>query len=80
MNPVEIHQKLSDVFRDAFDDPSIEITDSTTAADVEDWDSLTHINLIVAAEKAFAVSFTTKEVKALSNVGDFIRLIASRAK
>ncbi|MCY7388545.1 MAG: acyl carrier protein [Burkholderiales bacterium] len=80
MSPVEIHQKLRDVFRDVFDDPLLEITDSTTAADVEDWDSLTHINLIVAAEKTYAVSFTTKEVKALSNVGDFIRLIASRAK
>jgi acyl carrier protein len=80
MTPIEIHQKLTDVFRDVFDDPSLEISASTTASDVEGWDSLTNINLIVAAEKAFAVSFTTKDVKALASVGDLIRLIASRAK
>lgn len=80
MSPVEIHQKLTEIFRDVFDNPSLEIGASTTASDVEDWDSLTHINLIVAAEKAFSVSFTTKEVKTLTNVGDFIRLIAHRTK
>ncbi len=80
MTHAEIHKKLTYVFRDVFDDPSLEISDSTTAKDVEEWDSLTHINLIVAAEKAFGVSFTTKEVKALANVGDFIRLIGNRAR
>lgn len=80
MTPVEIHQKLTSIFRDVFDNPALEISDSTTAADVEDWDSLTHINLIVAAEKVFSVSFTTKEVKALNNVGDFIHLIARHVK
>jgi acyl carrier protein len=76
----EIHQRLTDVFRDVFDDPTLEISDSTTAKDVEGWDSLTHINLIVATEKALAVRFTTKQVQALANVGDFIQLIAARLK
>ena len=76
----EIHQQLTRVFRDVFDDPAIEVTDATTARDLEGWDSLTHINLIVAAEKAFRVSFTTKQVQALANVGDFIELIASRLR
>ena len=80
MTHEEIHQKLTSVFRDVFDDDGLEITEATTAADVPEWDSLTHINLIVAAEKAFRVKFTTKEVKALANVGDFMSLIAKSAK
>ena len=76
----ENHQKLTAVFRDVFDDDGLEITESTTADDVAGWDSLTHINLIVAVEKAFGVSFTTKEVRALANVGDLLCLIAKRAQ
>jgi acyl carrier protein len=76
----EVHQKLTDVFRDIFDDPTIEITEQTTAGDIDDWDSITHINLIAAVEKAFNISFNTKDVKALSNVGDFMQLIATRIK
>lgn len=80
MTNEQIHQKLTAVFRDVFDDDNLEITEATTASDVSGWDSLTHINLIVAAERAFRISFTTKEVKSLANVGDFMRLIASHAK
>jgi acyl carrier protein len=76
----EVHQKLTEVFRDIFDDPTLEITETTTADDIDDWDSITHINLIAAVEKAFKVSFNTKDVKALANVGDFMQLIASRLK
>jgi acyl carrier protein len=80
MTHAEIHQQLTRVFRDIFDDPALEISDSTTANDVEDWDSITHINLITAVEKSFKVTFSTKDVKALRNVGDFIHLIANRVK
>jgi acyl carrier protein len=76
----EIKQKLTAVFRDVFDDPGLEISDSTTAKDIDEWDSINHITLIAAVEKAFKVSFNTKDIKALANVGDFIRLIASRVK
>ncbi len=74
----EVHKRLTAVFRDIFDDPSLQITDQTTADDVADWDSITHINLITAVEQEFKVSFSTKDVKSLKNVGDFIGLIASR--
>jgi acyl carrier protein len=80
MTHEEIRQKLTGVFRDVFDNPDLEISEATTAPDVEGWDSIAHVNLIVAVEKAFKVSFNTKDVKALANVGDFIRLIASRTK
>jgi acyl carrier protein len=80
MTTAEIHQKLTEVFRDIFDDDTLQITDTMTADDVDDWDSITHINLIAAVEKTFKVSFNTKDVKALKNVGDFIQLIASRLK
>lgn len=78
MTQMEIHQKLTDVFRDVLDQPLLEIAESTTAPKVKGWDSLAHINLIVAVENAFAVTFTTKDVKALANVGDFMRLIERR--
>jgi acyl carrier protein len=80
MDHAEIHQKLTLVFRDVFDDPTLDISEATTAEDVAGWDSIMHVNLIVAVEKAFGASFTTKDVKALANVGDFIQLIAKRAK
>ena len=80
MTPAEIHQNLTTVFRDVFDNPKLEISEETTAQDVEGWDSIMHVNLIVAVEQAFGVSFTTKEVKALANVGDFIKLIGRHAK
>lgn len=73
-----IHARLTLVFREVFDQPGLEISPATTAQDVAGWDSLTHINLIVAVEKAFGVSFTTKEVRTLGQVGDLVRLIAAR--
>jgi acyl carrier protein len=78
MNQSDIYQKLTAIFQEVFDDPGLQISDRTTAKDVEQWDSLSHINLIVATEKAFGLTFTTKEVKGLANVGDFVELIARR--
>ena len=80
MTQLEIQQKLTAVFRDVFDNPKLEITEKTTAKDVEGWDSIMHVNLIVAVETAFGVSFTTKDVKGLETVGDLMELIAKRAK
>jgi len=80
MTHPEIHQKLTLVFRDLFDDPTLEISDATTAKDVAGWDSIMHVTLIVAVEKAFGISFTTKEIKTLANVGSLIQLIAKRVK
>jgi acyl carrier protein len=78
MTLVEIHQQLTSIFRDVFDEPLLEITDATTAADVEEWDSLAHIRLIVEVEKQFSIVLTIKDVKALTNVGDFMLLIARK--
>lgn len=78
MTDPSIQQRLNLVFQDVFDRPDLQITATMTAEDIDEWDSLTHIMLIVATEKAFKISFTTKEVKSLKNIGDFIQLIARR--
>ncbi|HVN86446.1 MAG TPA: acyl carrier protein [Candidatus Binatia bacterium] len=78
MNGAEIRARLTPIFREVFDDDTIEIRDEMTAKDVEEWDSLNHINLIVAVERSFGVKFTTKEVSNLANVGEFIGLIAAK--
>jgi acyl carrier protein len=66
-------------FRDVFDDDALELRQNITAADVEQWDSLSHINLIVALEREFKVKFTTAEVMTLKNVGDLeVLLIRKR--
>jgi acyl carrier protein len=74
----EVRTKLRGIFRDVFDDESLEITDEMTAQDVEDWDSLNHINLIVAVEKGFGIKFTTREVNSLKNVGELTRLVVQK--
>ena len=69
---------VQDIFRDVFDDDSLVITDSTNSDDIEDWDSLEHINLVVAMEKKFNMKFNIKEVGQLQNVGEMVDLILSR--
>ena len=78
MGDESIRTRLNGVFRDIFDDEQLKVTDSSTAGDVEGWDSLAHVNLVVAVEKTFGVSFTTKEISGLGNVGDFVRLIEAK--
>ena len=68
-------EKLQEVFRDVFDDEEIIIDADTTAEDIDAWDSLTHVQLIVAVEKEFAVKFSTVEIMKMKNVGEFIDLI-----
>ncbi len=79
MDRESVQKRLTTIFQDIFDDPSLEVKDEMTAADVEAWDSLSHINLIVAVEKEFKIKLTTAEVRGLNNVGDFIALIAKKA-
>ena len=74
----EIREKLNQVFIDLFDDESIVLSDETTANDIEDWDSLEHINLIVAIEQEFNIKFNMNEVTTMKNVGEMIDIIASR--
>ena len=79
MDRDSVKQQLDAIFQDVFDDASLQVKDETTAADVEGWDSISHINLILAVEKKFQVRFTTAEVRGLNNVGDFVTLIARKA-
>lgn len=72
---MELKEQLQEVFREVFDDEEIVIFEEMTANDIEDWDSLMHIQLIVAIEKAFQVKFSTKDVKNIKNVGEFMALI-----
>jgi len=71
--------QLKEVMRDVFDNDSIEPTETMTAKDVEGWDSLTHIRLMVSIEKQFNVKFTSAEVERLRNVGDLLKAINSKA-
>jgi acyl carrier protein len=74
----DVHTRLTAIFRDVFDDESLVLRDDLTAEDVENWDSLTHINLIVAIEKEFRIRFTTAEVSGLKNVGELEALAAAK--
>jgi acyl carrier protein len=78
MSSNEIRPRLNAIFQSVFDDSSIEIKEATTASDIAQWDSLTHINLIFAIEKEFAVRFSTREVRSLKSVGDLILLIQQK--
>jgi len=78
MEEQQLRTKMLETFRDVFGNPDLLVQDSTTADDVEGWDSLTHIDLIVALERAFRIKFTTGEVGKLANVGDLVSLIKSK--
>lgn len=75
MKREDILKEVTDIFRDVFDDPSIVIGDETTAADIEDWDSLTHITLISEIESALQYKFSMKDVLGLKNVGEMLDLL-----
>ena len=74
----EIMEKVNEIFRDVFDDDSLIITDSTNSDDIEDWDSLEHISLIISMEKEFDLKFDIKEVNKLENVGQMVDMIKEK--
>ena len=74
----EVLDRVQEVFRDVLDDEEIVLTDQTTADDVDDWDSLSHIQLIVAVEKAFHIKFKSKEILSWKNVGELVDSILTR--
>ena len=78
MTREEVYEQLNQVFRQVFDDEDIVVNDSTTADDIEDWDSLEHINLVVAVEKQFSIKFNMGEVNSFQNVGEMVDLILQR--
>jgi len=79
METGEIYKKLNTVFEDVFDDDSIVVRPELSADDVDGWDSLTHIRLILTVEKAFNVKFSASEIGKLKNVGGLAELIRSKA-
>ena len=78
MSRTDIFEKLNDIFRKNFDDESICLTDSTTAEDIEDWDSLEQINLVVAIQDTFTVKFNIDEVNSMQNVGEMVNMIMNK--
>jgi acyl carrier protein len=78
MNEPAIYTKLRELFVDIFDDESIVLTPQLTAKDVDGWDSLTHIRLLLTVEKAFQIKFSSTEIGNLKNVGDLVALIEER--
>lgn len=74
----EIFDNLNLVFRDVFDDEEIVVTADTTAEDIEDWDSLEHINLMAAVEKEFGVKFSMGQIVTMKNVGEMADIILGK--
>lgn len=79
MTPDEILAALLDIFRETFEDPSIEIARKTTADDIDGWDSLTHIQLVTAVEGHFEIKFKLREIMKFNDVGDLCDCIAKHA-
>ena len=72
--------RLREVFVDVFQDDEITIGPETTTADIEEWDSLMHVTLMLSVEKAFKIRFGAADVVSLKNVGDLVQLIRSKVK
>lgn len=80
MTEREVYERLNRVFQEVFDDRKLRVNASTTADDVEDWDSLEHITLIAAVENEFGMKFRMSEVSTMKNVGEMAAIVAARAK
>lgn len=80
MNREKVYEILNTVFQDVFDDENIIVNDTTTASDIEGWDSLEHINLIVAVEEEFSIKFNMGEVNSFKNVGEMVDIILKRVQ
>ena len=80
MSKAEILQQVNGIFIDVLDDEGITLSEITTASDVKGWDSLTHIQLIVAVEKRFKCRFTSREIQSWKNVGEMIASIMGKQK
>lgn len=78
MERTDIFDKLNEIFVDVLDLDEVELTEATTADDIEEWDSLSHVQLVVAIEKAFGVKFTALEIMKWKNVGELVDSIAHK--
>jgi acyl carrier protein len=73
MDELEVREKLTQAFRSVFEDETLQLNDAMTG-----WDSITYINLVVAVERVFGTSFTTREIHQMTNVGKFVKAIMAR--
>jgi acyl carrier protein len=78
MERKDILAQVQDVFREELEVDDLVLTDETTADDVEEWDSLSHVQLVVALEKSFGIKFTSREILSWDNVGDLIDCIEKK--
>lgn len=78
MEKKQILEEVQEIFRDVLDNEDIELANETVADDIEEWDSLSHIQLIVAIEKHFKIKFTSKEILSWKNVGEMIDCISTK--
>jgi acyl carrier protein len=78
MENEKIQSELTNVFRDVFHDPTLELSDALGASDIEGWDSLNHVVLISTIEERFGVKFKLKDLMSIENVGDIRKLLATK--
>jgi acyl carrier protein len=78
MNRTEIFNEVQNIFRDIFDEDDMVISNNTNSDDIEDWDSLNHINLVSAVEKELKIKFTLNELLGLKNVGAMVDLMTKK--
>ncbi len=80
MNREEVFNGVQDIFRDIFDEDDMVIENATSSDEIEDWDSLNHINLVSAIEKEFKIKFTLGELMTLKDVGAMVDLMVEKLK
>lgn len=78
MEQGQILQQLTGIFRDILENDDIVLTETTTANDIEEWDSLYHIQLVVAIEKHYKIKFTASEIQSWKNVGDMAKAVSAK--
>jgi acyl carrier protein len=78
MSSTQTLETVRQIMEDVFDVDDLSITEATTAEDIEEWDSLSHIRLIVAIERKFGIKFKNAEIEGLMNVGDLVRVIDAK--
>ncbi|MBQ3793158.1 MAG: acyl carrier protein [Lachnospiraceae bacterium] len=75
MSREEVFERVTEVFRDVFDDETIELADTTTAEDIEEWDSLEHVSLMLAIGSEFGIKIPLQKVNSMKNVGEMVDYI-----
>ena len=80
MDRKEIFAKLTEIFRDVMDNDEIVLEENTTAEDIEEWDSLAHVQLIERIEAVFGIKFSAKEMMSWDDVGEFVDSIINKLK